>query len=35
MADLLKKIWFLLTSEMYKLCHKGMMSGEEAIRNFD
>ena len=34
MADLLKQMWFLLTIEMYKLWHKGMTSGGEAMRNF-
>ena len=35
MDDLLKQMWFLLTFEMYKLWHKGMMSGYEAICNLD
>jgi hypothetical protein len=35
MADLLKQMWFLLTIEMYKLWHKGMMSRKEAIHNFN
>ena len=35
MADLLKQMWFPLKIEMYKLWHKGAMSGQEAIHHFD
>ena len=35
MADLLKQMWFLMTSEMWKLWHEGTTKGEEAIRNSD